>query len=61
MLINCLESQEFVEKDVKWAHLDIAGTAYARSADSILKGATGFGVGLLVEWLRSEYPRLQKS
>jgi leucyl aminopeptidase len=36
-----------------WAHLDIAGTAWADGTKGYrVKGATGFGVRLLVEWLR---------
>ena len=35
-----------------WAHLDIAGTAWAKKADGPLaKGATGFGARLLARWL----------
>jgi leucyl aminopeptidase len=43
--------EEFV--DYPWAHLDIAGVAW--HSDEIPynpKGATGFGVRLLVEWIR---------
>jgi leucyl aminopeptidase len=37
-----------------WAHLDIAGPARATSDDGeITKGATGFGVRLLLRWLTS--------
>ena len=40
--------QRFVEKGVKWAHLDIAGTVWtAKAGDLWEKGATGFGVRLL--------------
>jgi leucyl aminopeptidase len=43
---------EFVG-DAKWAHLDIAGPAFAEKEGTLTgKGATGFGVRLLVEWLR---------
>ena len=36
-----------------WAHLDIAGTAWTDKTDGYLvKGGTGFGVRLLVQWLR---------
>lgn len=39
---------------VKWAHLDIAGTAWEEKGRHYLpKGATGVGVRLLVEYLRS--------
>ncbi len=44
--------QEFVD-EVPWAHLDIAGTAWAeKDIGWQPKGATGFGVRLLVEWAR---------
>lgn len=44
--------QEFV--DYRWAHLDIAGVVLASKASGYLsKGATGFGVRLLVEALRA--------
>ncbi len=44
--------EEFVG-DAKWAHLDIAGPAFAERDTTLSgKGATGFGVRLLVEWLR---------
>ena len=37
---------------VTWAHLDIAGTGRTESdRPDCRKGATGFGVGLLTEWL----------
>ncbi|HVY60950.1 MAG TPA: leucyl aminopeptidase, partial [Planctomycetota bacterium] len=42
-------------KDTPWAHLDIAGTAW--TTDELPyhgKGATGFGVRLLVDWLRAK-------
>jgi len=38
----------------RWAHLDIAGVAYARTEDGRGTAATGFGVALLVEWLRRQ-------
>ncbi len=44
--------QEFVD-EVPWAHLDIAGTAWAEKENGWQpKGATGLGVRLLVEWAR---------
>jgi leucyl aminopeptidase len=43
----------FVEK-TPWAHLDIAGTAWADKPNPYQpRGATGVGVRLLAEWLRS--------
>jgi leucyl aminopeptidase len=45
--------KEFVS-DYKWAHLDIAGTAYGEGKLSYQrKGALGFPTRLLIEWVRS--------
>jgi leucyl aminopeptidase len=44
--------EEFVG-DVRWAHLDIAGPAFAEKEMPLAgRGATAFGVRLLVEWIR---------
>lgn len=44
--------QRFVN-DTKWAHLDVAGTVWAtKDADLAPKGATGYGVRLLNEFVR---------
>jgi leucyl aminopeptidase len=44
--------EEFVG-DAKWAHLDIAGPAFAERETPLgPRGGTAFGVRLLVEWLR---------
>ena len=49
--------QQFVDDDIPWVHLDIAGPARAESDDAeITKGGTGFGVRTLVE-LASGYTR----
>lgn len=46
--------KEFVGS-YRWAHLDIAGTAWAEKASPVQpEGATGFGVRLLAEWLLTE-------
>ena len=43
--------REFV-KDVKWAHIDIAGTAFLDKPEKeSIKGATGFGVRTLLSYL----------
>jgi leucyl aminopeptidase len=40
--------------DSRWIHLDIAGTARSEvDAGENVKGGTGFGVRLLVEWISS--------
>jgi leucyl aminopeptidase len=45
---------EFVPKNTPWAHLDIAGPAFAESdAPLTPPGGTGFGVRMLLEYLRS--------
>jgi leucyl aminopeptidase len=39
--------------DARWAHIDIAGTAWSTRRTALSgKGATGFGVRLLAQWLR---------
>lgn len=46
--------KEFVEKDVPWAHLDIAGTAFLKGAKNYRpKGGTGVGVRLMIELLEN--------
>jgi leucyl aminopeptidase len=43
----------FAREAPSWAHLDIAGTAYSSKPVSRAQaGATGYGVALLVQWLR---------
>lgn len=46
--------ENFVSNNVKWAHIDIAGTAFMeRKRYYLKKGATGFGIRLLIEFLKS--------
>ncbi len=46
--------KEFVKDGVPWAHLDIAGVANEENGKGPLcKGSTGFGVRLLLEFLRN--------
>ncbi len=48
--------QRFVQKGRKWAHLDIAGMAWAKSSTGTSpKGATGFGVRLLDQWIAENF------
>ncbi len=43
--------KEFIEEDIAWAHIDIAGTCWADKDRGIdPAGATGFGVRTLVNW-----------
>ena len=47
--------QRFVN-DVPWAHLDIAGVAWTKKGNAITpKGAVGWGVRLLNDWIAKEY------
>jgi len=43
--------EEFTREHPAWAHLDIAGTAFADSEFGSMKSATGYGVRLLVDYL----------
>lgn len=44
--------QRFIKKGVAWAHLDIAATAWTKKAQPLgPKGATGYGVRLLYDYL----------
>jgi leucyl aminopeptidase len=50
--------QRFVGEGVKWAHLDIAGMAWATEPGATWdKGATGYGVRLLDEFVRHRFER----
>jgi len=43
--------EEFTREHPAWAHLDIAGTAFADSEFGSMKSATGYGVRLLIDYL----------
>jgi len=46
--------QRFISKNTPWAHLDIAGMAWTKKdLDTIPKGATGFGVKLLTNFVEN--------
>lgn len=49
--------QEFIDKDRKWAHLDIAGTATTNksTATNPVPFATGFGIRLLNDFMKDNY------
>jgi len=48
--------QRFIQKDVAWAHLDIAGVAWSNSASPIVpRGGTAFGVRLLDRLVADHY------
>ena len=46
--------EQFINQGVKWAHLDIAGTAWLKEAKPTCpKGATGWGVRILNEYIKN--------
>ncbi len=48
--------EQFVEGDIPWAHLDIAGTAWWKADKATVpKGGTGFGVRLLYNLVTAHY------
>jgi leucyl aminopeptidase len=50
--------QRYIQKGVKWAHLDIAGVTWTNRAKPIVpKGGTAFGVRLLDRLVRDHYER----
>lgn len=47
--------QSFIEKDTKWAHLDIAGPAMAKAPKPpVCADQTGFGVTLLLNFIKNK-------
>tara|TARA_Y100000766_G_scaffold126671_1_gene108895 strand:- start:769 stop:2253 length:1485 start_codon:yes stop_codon:yes gene_type:complete len=47
--------EEFFDKEIKWAHIDIAGTCWSDKNKGINpSGATGFGVKTLVQWIKNK-------
>ena len=50
--------QRFIEKDVRWAHIDMAGKAWSdKAAATYEKGATGYGVRLLDQYVEDVLER----
>ena len=44
--------EEFVPGNTPWAHVDIAGPAFAEKDQPLTpKGGTGFGVRMIIQWL----------
>jgi leucyl aminopeptidase len=53
-LLAGLFLKDFVPDKTPWAHIDIAGPAWSAESEGILtKGGTGFGVRLLIDYLRN--------
>jgi leucyl aminopeptidase len=50
--------QRFISKNTKWAHLDIAATAWVSKAKYFVnRGATGWGVRILNELVKKNYEK----
>lgn len=50
--------QRFVDAGVKWAHLDIAGTAWSKKDHPLVpRGGTGYGVRLLDRYVRDVWEK----
>ena len=48
--------RKFIKPETEWAHLDIAGTAWANKDQGVTpKGAVGFGVRLLDQWIADNH------
>tara|TARA_Y100000589_G_scaffold297319_1_gene305039 strand:- start:1686 stop:2219 length:534 start_codon:yes stop_codon:yes gene_type:complete len=46
--------EEFLNADINWAHIDIAGTCWADKNKGLNpSGATGYGVRTLIKWIKS--------
>ena len=47
--------EEFFDKQINWAHIDIAGTCWTDKNKGINpSGATGYGVRTLVQWIKNK-------
>ncbi len=47
--------EEFFDSNIKWAHIDIAGTCWTDNNKGINpSGATGYGVRTLVQWIKNK-------
>ncbi len=52
--------EHFIEEDVSWAHMDIAGTAYRKNDQATApKYGTGFGVRVLDRFVQDNYSFLE--
>ncbi len=47
--------KEFVDEDIPWAHIDIAGTVWSDKGKGVdPAGATGYGVRTLINWISAQ-------
>jgi len=51
-IMGAIFLKQFVEKDLPWAHIDIAGSATSSKSEHYLpKGAKGFGIRMMLDFL----------
>ena len=51
--------EEFFDKKIKWAHIDIAGTCWTEKSKGLSPaGATGYGVRTLVQWVKDQSKKI---
>lgn len=52
LLMGAIFLEQFIENDIPWAHIDIAGVAISLKAENYFpKGANGFGIRLMIDFL----------
>lgn len=54
-IMGAIFLKQFVENEIPWAHIDIAGAATSTKSEHYLpKGATGFGIRLMLDFLANQ-------
>ena len=54
LLMGAIFLKQFIENDIPWAHIDIAGAAISTKAENYFpKGANGFGIRLMIDFLKN--------
>lgn len=54
-IMGAIFLKQFVENDVPWAHIDIAGSATSSKSEHYLpKGAKGFGIRMMLDFLSKQ-------
>ena len=54
-IMGAIFLKQFIENEITWAHIDIAGAATSTKSEHYLpKGATGFGIRLMLDFLANQ-------
>jgi leucyl aminopeptidase len=54
-IMGAIFLKQFIENDIPWAHIDIAGSATSLKSEHYLpKGAKGFGIRLMIDFLTNQ-------